>query len=76
MLLPPNPLGTMEMIDNASRRQHCSEVEVPAEVTRPLLQMIQEQVVSDVDVETASTGLELEAEHWQWKEATATCYST
>jgi hypothetical protein len=28
-------------------------------------------VVSDVDVETASTGLELEAEHWQQKEAAA-----
>jgi hypothetical protein len=27
--------------------------------------------VSDVDAETASTGLELEAEHWQRKEAAA-----
>jgi hypothetical protein len=33
--------------------------------------MIQEQVVSDVDADTASMGLEIEAEHWQRKEATA-----
>jgi hypothetical protein len=34
------------------------------------------EVVSDVDAETASTGLELEADHWQWKEATTVCRYT
>jgi hypothetical protein len=53
MVPPPNPLGKTEMIDDASCRQHCSEVEVPAEETRCLLQAIREQVVSDVDVEKA-----------------------
>jgi hypothetical protein len=45
------------------------KVEGPAEETMSILQTIREQVVSDVDAKTASTGLELEAEHWQWKEA-------
>jgi hypothetical protein len=59
----------METIDDTSRHQHRAEAEVPAEETRSHLQTIQEQVVLDVDAETASTGLALEAEHWQWKEA-------
>jgi hypothetical protein len=71
MLLPPNPLGTTGKIDDASRHQHRSEAEEPAEETRSLLQTTWEQVVLDVDVETASMGLELEAEHGQWKEAVA-----
>jgi hypothetical protein len=33
--------------------------------------MIREQVVSDVEANTALMGLELEAEHWQGKEAAA-----
>jgi hypothetical protein len=68
---PPNPLGTTGKIDDASRRQNRSEVEAPAEETRSLLQTIREQVILDVDAETASTGLELEAEQWQRKEAAA-----
>jgi hypothetical protein len=73
---PPNLLGTTGKIDDVLRCQHRSEAEGPTEETRSLLQMIQEQVVSDVDVEMASTGLELEAEHWQWGEAAATrCYT-
>jgi hypothetical protein len=46
------------------------------EENRSLLQTIREQVVSDVDVDMASMGLELEAEHWQWKEAMATHHYT
>jgi hypothetical protein len=69
MPLPPDPLGTMGKIEDASCHQHHSEAEEPAEETRSLLQTIQEQVVSDVDAETASIGLELKAEHWQQKEA-------
>jgi hypothetical protein len=53
MAPPPNPLGTTGTIDNTLCGQHCSEAEVPAEETRSLLQMIQEQVVLDVDAETA-----------------------
>jgi hypothetical protein len=68
---PPNLLETTGQIDDASRRQHRSRVEEPAGETRSLLKTIREQVVSDIEVDTASTGLELEAEHWQWKEATA-----
>jgi uncharacterized protein YueI len=66
----------MEMIDDTSCRQHHSEAEVPAEENRSLLQMIREQVILDVDAETVSTRLELEAEHWQQKEAAATCHYT
>jgi hypothetical protein len=33
--------------------------------------MVREQIVSDVEANTASIGLELEAEHWQQKEAEA-----
>jgi hypothetical protein len=62
---------TMGKIDNTSCHQHRSEAEGPTEETRSLLQTIPEQVVSDVDAEMASTGLELEAEHWQWMEAAA-----
>jgi hypothetical protein len=61
---PPNPLGTTGKSDDAPRRQNCLEAEAPAEETRSLLQTIREQVVSDIDADTASTGLELEAEHW------------
>jgi hypothetical protein len=46
-------------------------VDEPTGETRSLLQTIREQIVSDVEADTASTGLELEAEHWQWKEAAA-----
>jgi hypothetical protein len=42
-----------------------------APLSRPLLQTIQEQIVSDVEAKTALTGMELEAEHWQQKEAAA-----
>jgi hypothetical protein len=38
--------------------------------------MIREQIISDVDADTASMGLELEAEHWQWKEAAAVRHYT
>jgi hypothetical protein len=68
---PPNPLETTGQIDDATRRQHCSRAEEPTGETRSLLQMIGEQIVSDIDANTASTGLELEAEHWQRKEAAA-----
>jgi uncharacterized protein YueI len=64
------------MVDNALHRQHHAEPETLAEETRSLLQTIREQVVSDVDAKTASMGLEREEEHWQWKEATATCHYT
>jgi hypothetical protein len=57
------------MIDDTLCHQHRAKAEVPAEETRSHLQTIQEQVVLDVDAEMASTGLGLEAEHWQWKEA-------
>jgi hypothetical protein len=73
---PPNLLGTMERVDNASCFQHQAKLEIPAEETRSLLQTIREQVVLDVGVEIASTGLELEAEHWQQKEAAAACRYT
>jgi hypothetical protein len=76
MALPPNPLETMGRIDDTSRRQHRSEAERPTEETRSLLQTIRGQVVSDIDVDTASKGLELEAEHWQQKEAAAACCYT
>jgi hypothetical protein len=73
---PPNPLGTTGNIDDTSRRQHRSRAEEPAGETRSLLQTIREQIVSDVDADTASTGLELEAEHWQRKEAAAARHYT
>jgi hypothetical protein len=73
MLPPPHLVGTTGKDDDTSNRQHCSEVEGPTEETRSLVKMIREQVVSDVDVEMASTGLELETEHWQRKEAAAVC---
>jgi hypothetical protein len=73
---PLNPLETTGQIDGASHRQNRSRVEEPAGETRSLLQTIREQLVSDVDPDTASTGLELEAEHWQRKEAAAArCYT-
>jgi hypothetical protein len=68
---PPNPLETMGQIDDAARCQHRSRAEEPTGETRSLLQMIREQIISDVEADTASTGLELEAEHWQRKEAAA-----
>jgi hypothetical protein len=68
---PPNLLETTEQIDDATRRQHRSRAEEPTGETRSLLQMIREQIVSDVEADTASTGLEIEAEHWQRKEAAA-----
>jgi hypothetical protein len=72
---PPNPLETTGQIDDATRRQHRSRAEEPTGETRSLLQTIPEQIVSDVEADTASTGLELEAEHWQRKEAAAArCY--
>jgi hypothetical protein len=58
-------------IDDASRGQHRSGAERQTEENRSLLQTIQEQVVSDIDADMASTGLELEAKHWQRKEAAA-----
>jgi hypothetical protein len=67
----PNPLETTGQIDDASRHQHRSRAEEPTEETRSLLQTIREQIVSDVESDMASTGLELEAEHWQRKEAAA-----
>jgi hypothetical protein len=63
---PPNPLGTTGKIDDASHRQHRSGVEEPSGETRSLLQKIREQVVSDVDADTASMGLEIEAECQDW----------
>jgi cell division protein ZapA (FtsZ GTPase activity inhibitor) len=68
---PPNPLETTGRIDDASGCQHRSRAEEPTGETRSLLQTIREQIVSDVEANTASTGLELEAEHWQRKEAAA-----
>jgi hypothetical protein len=61
----------MEKVDNALCCQHPTEPEIPAEENRSLLQTIWEQVVSDMDTKTALTGMELKAEHWQWKGATA-----
>jgi hypothetical protein len=66
----PHPLGTTGKVDDTSHCQHHSEVERLTEETRSLLQTIREQVVSDIDAEAGSTGLELESEHWQRKEAT------
>jgi hypothetical protein len=66
----------MEKIDNTSHCQHSLKLEVLAEETRSFLQMIRQQVISEVDAETASTGLELEPEHWQRKGATAACRYT
>jgi hypothetical protein len=66
---PTNPLETTGSIDDTSHRQHRSGAERQTEETRSLLQTIREQVISDIDADTASTGLELEAEHWQRKEA-------
>jgi hypothetical protein len=68
---PPNPLETTGQIDDTVRCQHHSRAEEPTGETRSLLQMIREQIVSDVEADTASTGLELEAKHWQRKEAAA-----
>jgi hypothetical protein len=68
---PPNPLETTGQIDDAAHRQHHSRAEEPTGETRSLLQTIQEQIVSNIEADTASTGLELEAEHWQRKEAVA-----
>jgi hypothetical protein len=76
MPLTPNPLGTTEKIDNTPHCQNRSKAEAPAEETRSLLQTIQEQVISDADADTASTGLELEVKHWQQKESTAMCRYT
>jgi hypothetical protein len=73
---PLNPLEATGQIDDTQRRQHRSRAEEPAGETRSLLQTIREQVVSDVEADTASTGLELEAGHWQWKEAAAACCYT
>jgi hypothetical protein len=73
---PHNPLETMGKIDDASHRQRRSKAEGMTEETRSLLKMIREQVVSDVDAEMASTELELEAKHWQQKEAMAACHYT
>jgi hypothetical protein len=72
MPLPPNPLGTTGQIDDTSRRQHRSRAEEPTGETRSLLKTIREQIISDVEADTASMGLELKAEHWQQKEAMAT----
>jgi hypothetical protein len=68
---PPNPLETTGQTDDAAHCQHRSRVEEPTGETRSLLKTIREQIVSDVEADTASTGLELEAEHWQRKEAAA-----
>jgi hypothetical protein len=73
---PPNPLGTTGQIDDALRHQHHLRVEEPTGETRSLLQTIREQILSDVEADMASTGLELKAEHWQQKEATAACRYT
>jgi hypothetical protein len=70
------PVGTTGSIDDTSRRQHRSGVERQTEENRSLLQMIQEQVISDVNADTVSMGLELEAEHWQRKEAAAARHYT
>jgi hypothetical protein len=68
---PPNLQGATETVDDTSHRQHRTKPETSAEDTRGLLQTIQEQVVLAVDVDTALTGMELEGEHWQQKEAAA-----
>jgi hypothetical protein len=49
----------------------CHALAAPVGQYRTLLQTICEQVVPDVDVETASVCLELEAEHWQQQSAAA-----
>jgi hypothetical protein len=76
--MPPRPhlVGTTGKVDDASRSQHRSKAKGPTEETRSLLQMIREQGILDVDVETASTGLELKAEHWKLKEAAAAGHYT
>jgi hypothetical protein len=73
--MPPllNLLETTGQIDDASHCQHRSRSEEPTGETRSLLKTIREQILSDVEADTASTGLELEAEHWQRKEAMAAC---
>ena len=71
MLPPPNPLGTTEQTDDAPRRQRRSRADEPTGETRSLLQTLREQLVSNIDADSESTGLELEAEHWQRKEAAA-----
>jgi hypothetical protein len=76
MLPPLNPLETTGRIDDAARCQHRSRAEEPTGGTRSLLQTIREQIVSDVKADTASTGPELEAEHWQQKEAAAARWYT
>jgi hypothetical protein len=76
MLPPPNLLETTGQIDDASRRQHRSRAEELTGENRSLLQTIREQLVLDVDADTASMGLELEAEHWQRKEAAAARHYT
>jgi hypothetical protein len=73
---PPNLLETTGQIDNAARHKHRSRAEEPTGETRSLLQTIREQIVSDVKADTASMGLELEAKHWQRKEAAAACRYT
>jgi hypothetical protein len=73
---PPNPLERTGQIDDAAHRQHHSRAEEPTGDTRSLLKTIQEQVVSDIKADTALTGLELEAEHWQRKEAMAARHYT
>jgi hypothetical protein len=73
---PPNPLETTGQIDDAACHQHHSRAEEPTGETRSLLQTIREQIISDVEADMASTGLELEAEHWQRKDAMAArCYT-
>jgi hypothetical protein len=73
---PPNPLETTGQIDNATHHQHCSRAEGPTGETRSLLQTIREQIILDVEADTASTGLEIEADHWQRKEAAAARHYT
>jgi hypothetical protein len=73
---PPNPLETTEQTDDTSRHQRRSRADEPTGETRSLLQTIREQVVSDVEADTASLGLELDDKHWQWKEAAAACHYT
>jgi hypothetical protein len=68
---PPNPLETTGQIDDAARHQHRSRAEEPTGETRSLLKTIREQSVLDAKADMASTRLEIEAEHWQRKEASA-----
>jgi hypothetical protein len=65
---PPDHREVKETPDDTLRHQpshqmDCNDPVAPADHSRTLLQTIHERVVSDVDIERASTRMELEEEH-------------